>query len=168
VKSGSGAGRAVVEKDYKPWLHSPQNAGVGKKKTKQLTRQQKVRQQRGMEKADMTEAKLEKKVEDSKSRARRVQARRADWEDLNGDLGVIVPDAVVDTQKSNVKTKTISDRPEVELDSNMHELPVAADAEAEQVLSPGQEATTKVAELSISGTAAAIASNAADEVDEIS
>jgi hypothetical protein len=142
---------------------------VGKKKTKQLTRQQKVRQQRGMEKADMTEAKLEKKVEDSKSRARRVQARRADWEDLNENLGVIVPDAVVDTQKSNVKTKTISDQPKVELDSNMHEPPVAADAGAEQILSPGQEATTKVAELSISGTAAAVAaSNAADEVDEIS
>lgn len=76
-------GGAVAETEYKPWLHSVQNGGIAKKKTKQLTRQQKLRQQRGVEKADVTNAKLEKKVEDSKGRARRVQARRADWEALN-------------------------------------------------------------------------------------
>lgn len=39
-----------------------------------------------MEKADETAARLEKKVKDSKRRARAVQARRKDWEDLNGSV----------------------------------------------------------------------------------
>jgi hypothetical protein len=72
------------EPDYKPWLHSAQNAGISKKKkTKQLTRQQKLRQQRGLENAERNLDKHEKKVADSKTRGKKVQARRMEWEDLN-------------------------------------------------------------------------------------
>ena len=77
---------AEEETDYKPWLHSAQNAGVSKKKKKkQMSRQQKARQAKAMEKADANMDKLATKVKDSKARGRRVQARRAEWEELNGD-----------------------------------------------------------------------------------
>ncbi|KAH7063701.1 Alb1-domain-containing protein [Macrophomina phaseolina] len=66
---------------------SAQDAGISKKqKKKRLTHQQRVRQERAMEKADANYDKLERKVEDSKQRARRVQERRKDWEALNGDV----------------------------------------------------------------------------------
>jgi hypothetical protein len=72
------------ETDYKPWLHGAQNAGIHKKKkVKSLTRQQKMRQQKGLEHAERNLDKLEKKVTDSKGRAKKVQARRQDWEELN-------------------------------------------------------------------------------------
>jgi predicted RNase H-like nuclease (RuvC/YqgF family) len=72
------------ETDYKPWLHNAQNAGIHKrKKVKSLTRQQKMRQQKGLEHAERNLDKLEKKVTDSKGRAKKVQARRQDWEELN-------------------------------------------------------------------------------------
>jgi hypothetical protein len=76
----------VKEEEYKPWLHNAQSAGISKKKkTKPLSRQQKLRQQRALEKADANVSKLERKVEDSKSRAKRVQARAKDWEELNAE-----------------------------------------------------------------------------------
>jgi len=76
------------ETDYKPWLHSAQNAGISKKpKAKQLTRQQKVRQQKALEKADANVDKLERKVADSKARAKRVKARAKEWEELNVEAG---------------------------------------------------------------------------------
>ena len=68
-------------------MHNTQNGGIAKKKkVKQLTRQQKVRQQQAMEKADALAAKLESKVADSKERAKKVKARAADWEELNGAI----------------------------------------------------------------------------------
>ncbi|SMR46038.1 unnamed protein product [Zymoseptoria tritici ST99CH_1E4] len=74
----------TTETDYKPWLHTPQGAGISKKKkTKTLTRQQRARQERGLEKAAAIGGKLEKKVADSTNRGRKVDARRADWEELN-------------------------------------------------------------------------------------
>jgi hypothetical protein len=164
MKTGSGAGRTVVETDYKPWLHSPQNAGIGKKKTKQLTRQQKLRQQRGMEKADVNEAKLEKKIEDSKSRARRVQARAADWEDMNEKIETSMPNIIAETQKSAPKPKTAVSQPVVELDSSMQETDAADVAIEQSVLSPGTETIAKVAELSVSEPAAAPAEDIIDEI----
>ena len=78
---------AATETDYKPWMHSAQSAGIGKKKKpKPLTRQQKVRAQKALEKADVNVDKLERKVADSKARARRVQGRRKDWDELNAKV----------------------------------------------------------------------------------
>ena len=78
---------AVVETEYKPWLHSAQNAGIGqKKKAKSLSRQQKMRQQRGLEHAERNLDRLEKKVTDSKKREKKVNSRRMDWEELNGSV----------------------------------------------------------------------------------
>jgi hypothetical protein len=75
------------ETEYKPWLHSAQNAGISKKKkNKQLTRQQKLRQQRGLENAERNMDKHEKKVADSKTRGKKVQARRTEWEELNDKI----------------------------------------------------------------------------------
>nr|POF13737.1 hypothetical protein CFP56_02761 [Quercus suber] len=74
----------VDETDYKPWLHNAQNAGISKKKkTKQLTRQQRERHEKGLANAERNLDKHEKKVAGSKARARRVDERRAAWEDLN-------------------------------------------------------------------------------------
>ncbi|KAF2718123.1 hypothetical protein K431DRAFT_211084, partial [Polychaeton citri CBS 116435] len=74
--------------DYKPWLHTPTNAGISKKskKTKQLTRAQKMRREKGLARADDNVDKLEKKVKDSMARARRVQERAVQWEELNGEI----------------------------------------------------------------------------------
>jgi hypothetical protein len=78
----------VVEEEYKPWLHNPQNAGISKKKkAKPMSRQQKLRQQRALEKADVNVDKLERKVEGSKARAKRVQHRAKGWEELNAEVG---------------------------------------------------------------------------------
>ena len=79
---------AEATTDYAPWLHHAENAGVSKqrKKSKPLTRQQRMRQQKGIEKADAITGKLEKKVQDSRTRGKRLQARRIEWEDLNGVL----------------------------------------------------------------------------------
>ncbi|KAK5162804.1 uncharacterized protein LTR77_011176 [Saxophila tyrrhenica] len=81
-------GPAVKSKEkateYTPWLHNAQNSGISKKKkTKQLTRQQKQRQQKGLEHAERNIDKLEKKVADSKKRGKRLQARTKQWEELN-------------------------------------------------------------------------------------
>ena len=82
--------------DYKPWLHNAQNAGISKKKkTKQLSRQQKLRQQRAVEKADANLDKLATKVKDSKARGRKVQARRVEWEELNEKGAGVVEGAKV-------------------------------------------------------------------------
>lgn len=45
-----------------------------------------MRQQRGLEKADAITNKLEKKVADSTNRGRKVDARRAEWEELNDKI----------------------------------------------------------------------------------
>ncbi|CZT23468.1 uncharacterized protein RCC_09182 [Ramularia collo-cygni] len=87
LPKGSASKGAGEESDYKPWLHTPTGAGITKKKkTKTLTRQQRVRQQKGSEKADAITNKLEKKVADSTNRGRKVDARRADWEELNDKI----------------------------------------------------------------------------------
>ncbi len=78
---------STEETEYKPWLHSAQNAGISKKKkSKQLTRQQKLRQQRGLENAERNMDRHEKKVADSKTRGKKVQARRTEWEELNDKI----------------------------------------------------------------------------------
>ncbi|KAK3701208.1 hypothetical protein LTR37_015587 [Vermiconidia calcicola] len=72
------------ETEYKPWLHNAQNAGIGKKKkSKPLSRQQRQRQQKGLEHGERNVDRMEKKVADSKTRGRKVQARRTEWEELN-------------------------------------------------------------------------------------
>ncbi|KAF2767640.1 hypothetical protein EJ03DRAFT_352850 [Teratosphaeria nubilosa] len=87
----------VETTEYKPWLHNAQSAGIQKKKkTKQLSRQQKERREKALEKADVIVGKHEKKVADSKRRGKKVQARSADWEELNGkssEVGKKVPEA---------------------------------------------------------------------------
>ena len=70
--------------EYSPWLHNAQNAGISKKKkTKQLSRQQKLRQQKGLEHGERNNAKLEKKVADSKKQSRKIQERAKAWDELN-------------------------------------------------------------------------------------
>ncbi|KAK3721557.1 hypothetical protein LTR37_003113 [Vermiconidia calcicola] len=72
------------ETEYKPWLHNAQNAGISKKKkSKPLSRQQRQRQQKGLEHGERNVDRMEKKVADSKTRGRKVQARRTEWEELN-------------------------------------------------------------------------------------
>jgi hypothetical protein len=117
-----------------------------------------------MEKADVNEAKLEKKIEDSKSRARRVQARAADWEELNEKIETSMPNIIAETQKNAPKPKTAASQPVVELDSSMQETGAADVAIEQSVLSPGTEATVKVAELSVSEPAAAPAEDIIDEI----
>lgn len=94
------------ETDYKPWLHNPQNAGIQKKqKKKQLTTAQKKRQEKALEKADAITSKHEKKVEDSKKRSARTQARAKQWEELNDKLEA---DKVArEEAKKAVKSKSI-------------------------------------------------------------
>lgn len=76
------------ESDYKPWMHSAQNAGISKKKkSKTQTHAQRMRQEKALEKAEQIASRLEKKVGDSKKKSKKVQARAADWEELNGKLG---------------------------------------------------------------------------------
>lgn len=73
--------------DYQPWLHNVQSAGISKKKkSKPMSRQQRLRQQRGFENGERNLDKLEKKVADSKTRAKKVQARAKQWEELNEGL----------------------------------------------------------------------------------
>ncbi|KAK4505494.1 hypothetical protein PRZ48_003457 [Zasmidium cellare] len=77
----------VEESDYKPWMHSAQNAGISKKKkSKTQTHAQRLRQEKALEKADQIADRLEKKIGDSKKKSKKVQARAADWEELNGKL----------------------------------------------------------------------------------
>ena len=45
-----------------------------------------MRQQKGLEHGERNVDRLEKKVADSKNRARKVQARRTDWAELNGEV----------------------------------------------------------------------------------
>ncbi|KAK3113405.1 hypothetical protein LTR53_009339 [Teratosphaeriaceae sp. CCFEE 6253] len=81
---------AAKETEYKPWLHSAQNAGITKKqKAKPLKRQQRERQQRAIEKADAVVNKLERKVADSKARSKRVQSRAKAWDELNAKPAVV-------------------------------------------------------------------------------
>ncbi|KAK5118904.1 hypothetical protein LTR62_000115 [Meristemomyces frigidus] len=92
VKKASSTTAATKGTEYKPWLHTTQTGGIAKKKSgKQLTRQQKVRAQLAKEKADAVVGKYERKVADSKVRARRVQHRAKEWEELNAEAGIRVP-----------------------------------------------------------------------------
>ncbi|KAL4782248.1 Alb1-domain-containing protein [Aspergillus varians] len=61
------------------------NAGVSKKqpKPKAKTRAQRMRQQKGMDKAEALVDQLEIKLAKSKNRARTVQSRAAEWNELN-------------------------------------------------------------------------------------
>ncbi|TKX21003.1 hypothetical protein C1H76_6854 [Elsinoe australis] len=59
-------------------------AGISKKKkSKPLTRQQRLRQEKGMERASNNLDKLSKKVADSQFREKKVKNRNAAWEELN-------------------------------------------------------------------------------------
>ncbi|KAF2216548.1 hypothetical protein CERZMDRAFT_104785 [Cercospora zeae-maydis SCOH1-5] len=88
------------EKDYKPWLHNAQNAGIQKKqKKKQLTTAQRRRQEKALEKADAISGKHEKKVADSKRRSARTQTRAKEWEELNEQAEAAKP-AAEETKKS--------------------------------------------------------------------
>lgn len=79
---------SAEETEYKPWMHSAQNGGISKKKKgKTLTHAQRMRQQKALEKADAIASRLETKVDKSKKKSRTIQARAADWEELNGKLG---------------------------------------------------------------------------------
>lgn len=93
------------EKEYKPWLHGAQNAGIQKKqKKKQLTRAQKLRQQKGLDRAEADLDKLEKKVVESKKRAARIQNRAVDWEDL--DHKVVAVSEMQQLQNKACKAKS--------------------------------------------------------------
>ena len=118
------------EIDYKPWLHTPQSAGVGKKKkTKQLTRQQRARQQKLFEKADVNVNKLERKVADSKARAKRVQARAKDWEELNNELeGEKEPKDVKEVEAVVDEPTTTGEPPEETVMADIH-VPVTEKAD---------------------------------------
>lgn len=125
------------ESDYKPWLHNAQNAGISKKKkVKQMSRQQKVRHQKAMEKADANLDKLATKVKDSKARARKVQARRADWQDLNEG-----GNAVVDGAKA-AEDEAEMDESDEDQDEQKVELDVGMDG-AESSVTKGEKAVAK-------------------------
>lgn len=82
------------ETEYKPWMHSAQNGGIQKKKKgKTLTHAQRMRQQKALEKADAIASRLETKVDKSKKKSKTIQARAADWEELNGKLGLVKGEA---------------------------------------------------------------------------
>ncbi|OKL58338.1 hypothetical protein UA08_06574 [Talaromyces atroroseus] len=61
------------------------SAGISKKKSKAkpLSRAQRLRQQKGIERAEMVIDQLETKVAKSIGKAKAINARRAQWEDLN-------------------------------------------------------------------------------------
>lgn len=112
---------AADETEYKPWLHNAQNAGISKKKkSKQMTRQQKVRRERALERADANLDKLATKVDQSKARGRKVQARRAEWEELNGEAGV--KGAEVGKDQGEGSDGEWEDEEKVELDVGMGEV----------------------------------------------
>lgn len=83
--------------DDDSWIYAAQSTGVHKKapKAKKLTRQQRVRQLKALEHADRNVDKLEKKVADSKARLGKVQARRKEWEDVNGVRTAVVGQTAV-------------------------------------------------------------------------
>lgn len=122
---------ADEEIEYKPWLHNAQNAGIGKKKkVKQLSRQQKERQQKAIERADANLDKLATKVKDSKARGRKVQARRAEWEELNGSAGQVVNG---EKEEGEGKDGDVDGGAEgVELDVGMSEVAPTAEKQAEK------------------------------------
>ncbi|KAI7521648.1 hypothetical protein KC331_g19661 [Hortaea werneckii] len=137
---------APVQSDYKPWLHNAQNAAIGKKKkSKQLSRQQKQRQQKALEKADVNVDKLQSRIADSKARGKRVQARRKDWEELNENLG--------DGQKKRVgaagEEEQVS-RPRVEMEDvelqGETELPANIKVAEEEAPRQGVEGAAEMAE----------------------
>lgn len=55
-----------------------------KKKQKPLSRQQRLRREKGLERAEIVMDQKETAIEKSKNKGRRVQNRRAAWEELNG------------------------------------------------------------------------------------
>ncbi|KAL1956047.1 hypothetical protein VTO42DRAFT_7862 [Malbranchea cinnamomea] len=73
------------------FLAAQHNSGVSKKsKIKQKTRAQKRRQAKGIERAEMVMDKIQIKVAKSVERGKRVKARKAAWEDLNGEKRTLV------------------------------------------------------------------------------
>jgi ribosomal protein S13 len=120
----------VTETEYKPWLHTPQGAGISKKKkSKTLTRQQRARQQSAVEKADAIGGKLEKKVADSTNRGRKVDARRADWEELNDKIAG-------KKAKKEAKSKVVAKELDVGAAKPMEDVVVAADFMADSMHAP--------------------------------
>nr|POF21089.1 hypothetical protein CFP56_66503 [Quercus suber] len=123
------------------------NAGISKrKKTKQLTRQQRERHERGLANAERNLDKHEKKVAGSKARARRVDERRAAWEDLNTKTAVADEAEAKKISKtlkaSNVIAKSNVDTPEATLPTEAAE---SADAASHNMVEElGQPATIPV------------------------
>ncbi|KAJ9665685.1 hypothetical protein H2201_004169 [Coniosporium apollinis] len=76
--------------DSRPSVLAPQNAGITKKskKSKPMSRAQRLRHEKTMENAERDMDKHERKVERSKGRGRRVQERAKNWEELNGRIGL--------------------------------------------------------------------------------
>ncbi|KAI9687775.1 MAG: hypothetical protein M1822_001855 [Bathelium mastoideum] len=106
-------------KDIEPpeeTAHSPANVlgirdgGITKKwKQKNLSRQQRLRQEKGIERADRNQDKLGKRVASSVEKAKRVKARRANWDDLN---------VTITKQKQSTGSKKLSKDMEDEPTSN--------------------------------------------------
>ncbi|KAL9073283.1 MAG: hypothetical protein Q9157_004814 [Trypethelium eluteriae] len=57
-----------------------------KKKQKSMSRQQRLRHQKGLERADRNLDKLDRKLATSVQKKKKVNARRANWDDLNGSI----------------------------------------------------------------------------------
>ncbi|TGZ80537.1 hypothetical protein EX30DRAFT_396253 [Ascodesmis nigricans] len=73
----------VPEKVAVLGVRGDQGVSKKKKKGKQLSRAQKERKAAAMERAEAAMGKLEKKVEESKGRAKIVDGRRGAWEEQN-------------------------------------------------------------------------------------
>ncbi|KAK2754494.1 hypothetical protein FQN54_006895 [Arachnomyces sp. PD_36] len=70
-------------------LSTQHGAGISKKKpkSKRLTRAQRLRQEKGLERAEIVMDKTEKKVSVSTMRGKKVNARKAAWDELNIKIG---------------------------------------------------------------------------------
>lgn len=64
------------------------NAGIKKKKSKPLKRNQKIRQQKGIERADIVKEQLDSKLKKSLGKLKNVKERAKPWEALNPKLEV--------------------------------------------------------------------------------
>ncbi|EON69476.1 hypothetical protein W97_08736 [Coniosporium apollinis CBS 100218] len=76
--------------DSRPSVLAPQSTGIIKKtkKSKPMSRAQRLRHEKAMENAERDMDKHERKIERSKGRGRKVQERAKNWEELNGKIGV--------------------------------------------------------------------------------
>lgn len=120
-------------------LAARQGAGITKKQKKQkpLSRQQRLRKEKGLVRAEAVTDQLQRKVGESKRKGKKIKARRAAWEDLNG-----TPKVELAGKNEATLEKMQVDAEEQEGD---HEVDPAAalvmdteDAEEDTALSSGQ------------------------------